>query len=150
MTVGEIAQMTLVRPFVLCVMEPIVLCFNLYIALVYGILYIFISSFQVVFVEGHGFNLGENGLAFLVRPVCPCLRHGELDKLFTGTLRGRVLDLRGVRTLCGICPQAQIQERGRKSVFRNYTPGQTLINDIQTSYRSSAFLLLWSGQSSSQ
>lgn len=57
---------TLVRPFVLSFTEPIVFCWNIYIALVYGILYIFIESFRVVFVENHGFNIGENGLAFLV------------------------------------------------------------------------------------
>ena len=31
-----------------------------------GILYCFIASFDVVFIEFHGFNLGQNGLAFLV------------------------------------------------------------------------------------
>ena len=66
MTVGEIAMITLVRPFVLGFIEPIVACWNIYIALAYGILYIFIESFRVVFVEHHGFNIGENGLAFLV------------------------------------------------------------------------------------
>ena len=32
-----------------------------------GVLYCFISSYDVVFVEHHHFNLGQNGLAFLVR-----------------------------------------------------------------------------------
>ena len=36
MTFGEIAQMTLVRPFVLGFREPIVAFWNVYIALVYG------------------------------------------------------------------------------------------------------------------
>ena len=31
-----------------------------------GILYCFIASFDVVFIGNHGFNLGQNGLAFLV------------------------------------------------------------------------------------
>ena len=83
MTMGEIAQMTLVRPFVLTLREPIVFFLNLYVALAYGemslvvwlaycterflgILYVFIASFNVVFMEMHGFNLGENGLAFMV------------------------------------------------------------------------------------
>lgn len=65
MTAGQVAQMTLVRPIVLGFTESIVLAWNVYIALVYGILYIFIESFYVVFVEKHGFNLGENGLAFM-------------------------------------------------------------------------------------
>lgn len=66
MSAREFATITLVRPFVLSFREPIVACWNLYIALVYGILYIFIESFRVVFIEHHGFNIGENGLAFLV------------------------------------------------------------------------------------
>lgn len=37
MTLSAIAQMTLIRPFVLGFTEPIVACWNLYIALVYGI-----------------------------------------------------------------------------------------------------------------
>ena len=35
-TMGEMAKMTLVRPFVLGFTEPVVACLNLYIALVYG------------------------------------------------------------------------------------------------------------------
>ena len=65
MTVGEMAMTHLVRPFVLMFVEPIVAFWNVYLALVYGILYIFIESFRVVFVEHHGFSLGQNGLAFL-------------------------------------------------------------------------------------
>ncbi|GJE85841.1 MFS general substrate transporter [Phanerochaete sordida] len=65
MSLGEVAQMTLVRPFVLTLREPIVFFINLYVALAYGILYVFIASFNVVFMEMHGFNLGQNGLAFL-------------------------------------------------------------------------------------
>jgi DHA1 family multidrug resistance protein-like MFS transporter len=29
-------------------------------------LYIFITSYEIVFIQIYGFNLGENGLAFLV------------------------------------------------------------------------------------
>jgi hypothetical protein len=38
---------------------------NLYIALIYGILYIWFEAFPIVFELKHGFNPGENGLAFL-------------------------------------------------------------------------------------
>ena len=58
--------MSLVRPFVLMLVEPIVMFWNIYITLVYAVLYIFIESLNVVFIEHHGFNLGENGLAYLV------------------------------------------------------------------------------------
>ena len=66
MTPGEMAQATFIRPFVLGFREPIVFFWNMYIALLYGTLYVFIASFDVVFVEMHGFNSGENGLAFMV------------------------------------------------------------------------------------
>ncbi|EIN09356.1 MFS general substrate transporter [Punctularia strigosozonata HHB-11173 SS5] len=64
-TAREVAMMTLVRPFVLGFTEPIVAAWNVYIALLYGILYIWISSYEIIFVEIYGFNLGENGLAFM-------------------------------------------------------------------------------------
>lgn len=38
---------------------------NLYIALIYGILYIWFEAFPIVFELKRGFNPGENGLAFL-------------------------------------------------------------------------------------
>ncbi|EPQ57270.1 MFS general substrate transporter [Gloeophyllum trabeum ATCC 11539] len=65
MSAREVAMMTLVRPFVLSVKEPIVFFLNLYIALVYGLLYLWFEAFPIVFVENHGFNLGQEGLAFL-------------------------------------------------------------------------------------
>lgn len=85
MTARDLATATLIRPFVLGFCEPIVAFWNAYIALVYGkwsctvafrhtntpsgILYCFIESFGVVFIEKHHFNLSENGLAFLVCPA---------------------------------------------------------------------------------
>lgn len=43
MTMGEIIQMTLVRPFLLGFREPIVAFWNVYIALVYGMSSILLS-----------------------------------------------------------------------------------------------------------
>ncbi|GME31185.1 Major facilitator superfamily [Neofusicoccum parvum] len=65
MTGKDIALMTLVRPFTLNFTEPMVFLLNLYIALVYGLLYIWFESFPIVFVEIHGFDLGQQGLAYL-------------------------------------------------------------------------------------
>ncbi|OJJ69763.1 hypothetical protein ASPBRDRAFT_56567 [Aspergillus brasiliensis CBS 101740] len=67
---------SLVRPFVLCFLEPIVFLMNLYIALIYGILYIWFEAFPIVFEGKHGFNAGQDGLAFLgilVGAVCIAL-----------------------------------------------------------------------------
>ncbi|KAK5080229.1 GTPase-activating protein [Lithohypha guttulata] len=62
----------LVRPFQLTFLEPIVFLMDLYIALIYGILYIWFEAFPIVFQETHGFNSGESGLAFLGILVSTC------------------------------------------------------------------------------
>ncbi|KAH7304427.1 major facilitator superfamily domain-containing protein [Stachybotrys elegans] len=61
----DLAFEAFVRLFQLCFSEPIVFVLNLYIALIYGLLYIWFEAFPIVFIEIHGFNLGQNGLAFL-------------------------------------------------------------------------------------
>ncbi|WVR06123.1 hypothetical protein IAU60_003153 [Kwoniella sp. DSM 27419] len=61
---GKIASEILVRPFQLF-FDPILLVYNTYLGLIYGLLYIWFESFPLVFTEVHGFNPGENGLAFL-------------------------------------------------------------------------------------
>lgn len=58
-------MMTLVRPITLNFKEPIVFVLNLYIALIYGLVYIWFESFPIVFIETYHFTLGEEGLAFL-------------------------------------------------------------------------------------
>ncbi|KIW81811.1 hypothetical protein Z517_04837 [Fonsecaea pedrosoi CBS 271.37] len=65
MTPREIAMMTLVRPFLLCFTEPMVFLLNMYIALIYGLLYIWFESFPIVFSGIYGFSLGLEGTAFL-------------------------------------------------------------------------------------
>ena len=78
MRLSDVAMMTLVRPFILMFVEPIVAFWNIYIGIVYGIIYIFIESFAVVFVEHHGFNIGQNGLAFLVSTSSNLYNFGDL------------------------------------------------------------------------
>jgi len=65
MTGKDIVLMTLVRPFTLNFLEPILFLLNLYIALIYGLLYVWFESFAIVFIEIYGFNLGEEGLSFV-------------------------------------------------------------------------------------
>jgi MFS transporter, DHA1 family, multidrug resistance protein len=65
MTGKDIAMMILVRLFSLTFTEPICFCINLYIALLYGLLYIWFESFVIVFVGLYGFTLGMEGLSFL-------------------------------------------------------------------------------------
>jgi hypothetical protein len=65
MTGKDIVLMTLVRPFSLNFLEPILFLLNLYIALIYGLLYVWFESFAIVFEGIYGFNLGEEGLSFV-------------------------------------------------------------------------------------
>lgn len=52
------------RPFVLTVTEPICLFWDLYIALIYGILYLCFVAYPIVFTDLRGWSPGFSGLAF--------------------------------------------------------------------------------------
>jgi len=65
MSAGDMAKMTLIKPFQLLFTEPIVFLLDLYIALIYGLLYIWFESFPIVFTGIYGFSLGLEGVAFL-------------------------------------------------------------------------------------
>ncbi|KAL8941806.1 MAG: hypothetical protein Q9216_002044 [Gyalolechia sp. 2 TL-2023] len=61
----EIGMMVFIRPFTLSFTEPICFLLNLYLALIYGLLYLWFESFPIVFIEIYYFSLGTQGLAFL-------------------------------------------------------------------------------------
>ncbi|KAK2626858.1 hypothetical protein QTJ16_004033 [Diplocarpon rosae] len=65
MSMNDIVMMTLVKPFSLTFTEPILFLLNLYIALIYGLLYVWFESFAIVFTGIYGFNLGLEGLSFV-------------------------------------------------------------------------------------
>ncbi|PYI11074.1 MFS general substrate transporter [Aspergillus sclerotiicarbonarius CBS 121057] len=65
LTARELVMMTLVRPFTLNFLEPMVFLLNLYIALIYGLLYVWFESFAIVFEGIYHFNLGQQGLAYI-------------------------------------------------------------------------------------
>ena len=58
-------MIALVRPITLNFTEPMVFLLNLYIALIYGLLYIWFESFPIVFVGVYHFTLSQEGLAFV-------------------------------------------------------------------------------------
>jgi len=60
----EIAMMVFVRPFTLTFTEPICFLLNLYLALIYGLLYLWFESFPIVFIDTYHFTLGTQGVAF--------------------------------------------------------------------------------------
>lgn len=53
------------RPWILLIREPIVLLLSIYMAILYGTLYMFFAAFPIVFQEYRGWNQGVGGLAFV-------------------------------------------------------------------------------------
>lgn len=53
------------RPWILLFREPIVFLLSLYMAIVYGTLYMMFAAFPIVYQEKRGWNQGVGGLAFL-------------------------------------------------------------------------------------
>lgn len=56
---------SLVRPWKFLIFEPIVLILSIYVAIIYGILYLNFAAYPIVFSAGHGWSTGISGLAFL-------------------------------------------------------------------------------------
>ncbi|MCJ1285099.1 hypothetical protein MMC26_004437 [Xylographa opegraphella] len=57
-------RVNLSRPFVMAVTEPICIFWNIYIAIIYGILYLCFVAYPIVFTEIRGWSDGFSGLAF--------------------------------------------------------------------------------------
>ncbi|KAJ5834159.1 Major facilitator superfamily domain general substrate transporter [Penicillium robsamsonii] len=61
----ESFKVSLSRPWVLLFQEPIVFLLSLYMAIVYGTLYMMFAAFPIVYQQYRGWNQGVGGLAFL-------------------------------------------------------------------------------------
>ncbi|KAL1405775.1 hypothetical protein Q8F55_007448 [Vanrija albida] len=64
-TIKERVNDILFKPFIMLAQEPILLLITIYMAFVYGVVYLLFEAFPFVFIKVHHFNTGENGLAFL-------------------------------------------------------------------------------------
>jgi hypothetical protein len=53
------------RPWILLLKEPIVLLLSIYMAIIYGTLYMLFSAFPIVFQQNRGWSAGVGGLSFL-------------------------------------------------------------------------------------
>lgn len=60
----ELVQKNFSRPMRLLFTEPIILLLSVYMSFIYGILYLFLTAYPLVFVGVHGFSLGQSGLTF--------------------------------------------------------------------------------------
>lgn len=64
-TLKEAMKISLSRPFILLFREPIVLLLSIYLAIIYGTLYMLFGAFPIVYEIHRGWNQGVSGLAFL-------------------------------------------------------------------------------------
>ncbi|KAI1644887.1 MFS general substrate transporter [Daldinia loculata] len=60
----ELIQKNFTRPMRLLFGEPIVTLLSIYMAFIYGLLYLFLTAYPFVFQGIHHFNSGQSGLAF--------------------------------------------------------------------------------------
>jgi len=60
----ELLEKNLSRPMRMLVTEPIVLALSIYMAFVYGLLYLFLTFYPIVFQQVHGMNAGVGGLPY--------------------------------------------------------------------------------------
>jgi len=58
-------QIALSRPWILLLKEPIVLTMSIYMAIVYGTLYMLFAAFPIVYQQKRGWNEGIGGCAFI-------------------------------------------------------------------------------------
>ena len=61
----SIATNNLTRPLEMLVTEPIILLLSIYTAFIYGILYLFMEAYPIVFVQGYGMSLGVGMLPYI-------------------------------------------------------------------------------------
>lgn len=64
-SVVNLFKASLIRPWKFLIFEPIVLILSIYVAIIYGILYLNFAAYPIVFSGGHGWSTGISGLAFL-------------------------------------------------------------------------------------
>ncbi|KAI5293401.1 hypothetical protein KEM52_005564 [Ascosphaera acerosa] len=64
-TLGQALKTSLSRPWLLLIREPIVLFLSIYMAIIYGTLYMLFEGFPIVFQIGRGWNQGVGALSFL-------------------------------------------------------------------------------------
>ena len=61
----ELVQKNFSRPLRILFTEPIVFLLSLYMAFIYGLLYLFLTAYPIVFQQIHGFNPGVGGLPLI-------------------------------------------------------------------------------------
>jgi MFS transporter, DHA1 family, multidrug resistance protein len=60
----ELVEKNFSRPLRMLALEPIVLLLSIYMSFIYGLLYLFLTAYPIVFQRIHGFSPGVGGLPF--------------------------------------------------------------------------------------
>lgn len=76
--IQEIIQNNLSRPLRLLFLEPIVLLLSIYAGFIYGLLYVFLTAYPIVFQQIRGMNTGVGNLPLLAMVVGEVLACGYL------------------------------------------------------------------------
>lgn len=64
-SLGQLFKTSLSRPWILLFREPIVFLLSIYMAIIYGTLYMLFAAYPIVYQEYRGWSQGIGGLAFL-------------------------------------------------------------------------------------
>jgi MFS family permease len=64
-SLGEAMRTSLIRPWILLTREPIVLLLSIYMAIIYGTLYMLFAAYPIVYTQGRHWSQGIGGLAFI-------------------------------------------------------------------------------------
>jgi multidrug resistance protein len=99
--VKEMLYTTLTRPWLMLFTEPILFLLSLYMALVYGILYLDFTAYPVVYRETRGWSASMAGLSFL--GICVGMAIATLISPYVNRIHGIY-----VRRLGGPQPEARL------------------------------------------
>ncbi|KAJ5176422.1 Major facilitator superfamily multidrug transporter FLU1 [Penicillium canariense] len=69
----QLIRKNLLRPVKILFLEPIVLLLSIYMAFLYGLLYLFLTAYPIVFQRIHGFHPGVGGLPYWGLVIGECL-----------------------------------------------------------------------------
>lgn len=61
---GELVVKNFSRPVRILLSEPVLILLSIYMAFLYGLLYLFMTAYPIVFQQLHGFNKGVGGLPY--------------------------------------------------------------------------------------
>lgn len=92
-TVGSQLKISLSRPWILLFKEPIVFLTAIYMAIIYGTLYLCFAAFPIVFQQGRGWSPGIGGLSFI--GIAVGMTAATIGTIFDNKRYGRVAAANG-------------------------------------------------------